>query len=260
MRRVAWIRGKIGAAVTGHPPATPTTRPASCFVFVLAAVTVAIGSAGASRPDQTLRGRVVHVNDGDTLEVLSEGRTARVRLDGIDAPERGQPYSRQALVQLRTLTLERDVLVQVRDVDRYGRLVARVAVDGRDVSEEMVTTGFAWHYARYSRDAKLAALEREARTARRGLWVEARPVPPWEYRGSTNGANTPSARAPAAPRAQPRAPSAAPAGPGYHGNVKSFVYHAPGCPDYNCPNCTRAFPTKQAAEAAGFRPHRACVK
>ena len=74
------------------------------------------------------------------------------------------------------------VRVDVRGRDRNGREVARVHVDGRDLSLELLRAGFAWHYRRYSRESSLARLQAEARAARRGLWADARPVPPWEWR------------------------------------------------------------------------------
>ena len=72
--------------------------------------------------------------------------------------------------------------IEVRDIDRYGRTVGRVDVDGRDARLEVVRAGLAWHYVRYSNDAVLASAEREARAARRGLWVQPAPLAPWEFR------------------------------------------------------------------------------
>ena len=68
--------------------------------------------------------------------------------------------------------------------DRYGRTLARIEVEGQDVNRQMVADGLAWHYVRYSKDAGLAAAEREARAAARGLWADREPVPPWEWRAS----------------------------------------------------------------------------
>jgi micrococcal nuclease len=136
-------------------------------------------------------GIVSHVSDGDTLAVRVGRSLYTIRLEGIDAPEGGQPFSQQARRRLRVLAFGQQAQVLVSDRDRYGRSVARVVVGGVDLGEEMVRSGLAWHYVRYSSDARLAALEREARRDRRGLWADARAVPPWEYRRNRNAKRMP---------------------------------------------------------------------
>ena len=207
-------------------------------------------SAGA-QGSATFTGKVTHVADGDTLSVTANGRTEVIRLDGIDAPEGGQAFGGQARQRLRVLAFSQQATVHVHDRDRYGRLVARVIVAGRDLSEEMVRAGLAWHYTHYSADRQLAALEQQARQQHLGLWGDRTAVPPWQYRnGPSRGSSA---------RPVPGAPAAAPASGRYHGNVSSHVYHAPGCPGYNCRNCTRVFASRLEAEAAGYRSHQACV-
>jgi len=182
---------------------------------------------------------VTHVADGDTLDITANGQTYTIRLDGIDAPEGGQAFGREARVHLRVLAFSKPATATVLDRDRYGRVVARVIVAGRDLSEEMVKAGLAWHFARYSADRRLAALEQEARQQRRGLWADRSAVPPWQYR-SDRGAPpnaTPTPRPPPVPLS---------AGP-YHGNVSSRVYHAAGCADCNCRNCTPVFSSRREA-------------
>ena len=204
-----------------------------------------------------LAGVATHVADGDTLDVSTGGTTETVRLDGIDAPEGGQPFSAEARRQLRVLAFSQQVTVLVKDTDHYGRLVARVLVGSSDASEEMVRAGLAWHFTRYSSDRRLAQLEAAARARRAGLWADPSAVPPWTWR-SRQRARPPSPSGQAPPRALP--PDAAAVAPGpYHGNVSSGVYHAPPCRDYDCRNCTRVFVTREEAESAGFRPHRDCV-
>lgn len=207
-------------------------------------------AAAGARVRGRLAGVVTHVADGDTLDIDANGRTYTVRLDGIDAPEQGQAFSQQARQRLRVMAFSQPATAVVQDQDRYGRLVARVVVRGADLSEEMVKAGLAWHYVRYSSDRRLAALEQQARQQRAGLWADRSAVPPWQYRSDrlTRRAPTP-----------PREPSAAPATGPFHGNVSSHVYHASGCRDFNCRNCRQAFASRQAAEAAGYRPHAACV-
>ena len=115
--------------------------------------------------------------------MLRDGRAVRVRLHGIDCPERGQPFGRQARQYTGTLAFGKTVIVRVRDTDRYGRLVAEVSLpDGKSLNRELVSADLAWHYVRYSNDGILARLEAAARAARRGLWTDSRAVPPWEFR------------------------------------------------------------------------------
>lgn len=229
---------------------------ALCFLALAPLVAASPAQAGAQPAFARLDGIVTHVADGDTLDVTADRRTYRVRLDGIDAPEAGQAFGGQARQRLRVLAFSQHATVVVTDHDRYGRTVGRVSVGGVDLSEAMVRSGLAWHYTHYSADPRLAALERQARQQRRGLWIDSRAVPPWEYRTER------SSRRPATPRWSLPWPltgrAASPGGP-YHGNVSSRVYHAPGCRDYNCRHCTENFASRAAAEAAGFRPHRECV-
>jgi micrococcal nuclease len=208
-------------------------------------------SAGAQSKG-IFTGIVTHVADGDTLSVTANGRTEKVRLEGIDAPEAGQAFGGQARQRLRVLAFSQPATVHVRDRDRYGRLVARVIVAGRDLSEEMVKAGLAWHYTQYSADRQLAALEQQARQQQLGLWADRAAVAPWQYR-KDHSRGAPGPHTPGVP------PVVSPASGPFHGNVSSHVYHASGCRDYNCRNCTRVFATRQEAEAAGYRPHDACV-
>jgi endonuclease YncB( thermonuclease family) len=146
-------------------------------LFVLALVAFSVAWS------QSFSGRVVGVADGDTIEVLRDGRAMRVRLHAIDCPERGQPFGRQARQYTGAVAFGKTVIVRVRDTDRYGRLVAEVSLpDGKNLNRELVSAGLAWHYRRYSNDETLARLEADARAARRGLWAASRAVPPWEFR------------------------------------------------------------------------------
>jgi endonuclease YncB( thermonuclease family) len=138
----------------------------------------AAASAAAS-----FSGRVVRVLDGDTLEVLEGATPRRVRLHGVDCPERNQPYGSRARQFTAQLAFGRTVTVVIRDRDRYGRLVGEVLLpDGRNLNRELLAAGYAWWYRRYSRDLRLAVLEWMARWRKRGLWQDPHPVPPWEWR------------------------------------------------------------------------------
>jgi len=141
-----------------------------------------IFSLSCSSP-QGQQGLVVKVIDGDTFDMKSGTEKIRVRLFGIDAPERGQAFNVKAKEFTASLIAGKEVRVIVHDQDRYGRSVADVyGTDGQHVNAEIVKAGFAWHFTRYSNDPELAVLEHEARQARRGLWKEKNPVPPWEFR------------------------------------------------------------------------------
>jgi endonuclease YncB( thermonuclease family) len=128
---------------------------------------------------------VVSVHDGDTVLCLDGDNTQRkVRLVGIDAPEIGQPFGTKSRDGLRALVLRKSVLVHEHGEDRYGRTLGSLEVDGGDVALLMLSSGLAWQFTRYSDDEVLAAAEDEARAARRGLWADREPVPPWDWRAT----------------------------------------------------------------------------
>ena len=136
-----------------------------------------------------MTGRVVGIIDGDTIDVLMPGfQVARVRLAGIDAPERGQAFGTAAKAALSELVFARQVVVHWKKRDRYERLVGKVTVLGADANLAMVARGMAWHYVRFEAEqergdrAAYAQAEREAREQRRGLWADPRPVAPWDHR------------------------------------------------------------------------------
>lgn len=133
---------------------------------------------------ETLLGRVVSVQDGDTLTVRVAGQRVKVRLAGIDAPERNQPFGEQSRQSLSRMALNRTASVAVRKIDDYGRTIGVVTVAGLNVEAEQVRRGLAWVYRQYRHDPQLLALEAEAKAARRGLWAEANPMPPWDWRHS----------------------------------------------------------------------------
>ncbi len=129
-------------------------------------------------------GRVVGVADGDTITVLHNGKGERIRLHGIDCPEKRQAFGKRARQFTSNLVFAKTVTVQGVDRDRYGRTVGVVLLpDGRSLNHELVRAGLAWMYRRYTNDQNLSDLEEEARVARRGLWADPHAVPPWEWRG-----------------------------------------------------------------------------
>ncbi|MFZ4731789.1 MAG: thermonuclease family protein [Pirellulales bacterium] len=127
--------------------------------------------------------RVVGVHDGDTITCLDENNVQqKVRLAEIDAPEIGQDYGKVSREALADLVFGKTVQVVDQGKDRYGRWIGRVSVGGTDVNRQLVATGNAWHYSAYSQDASLAGLQAQAQAQRKGLWAQADPVAPWDYR------------------------------------------------------------------------------
>ena len=135
-------------------------------------------------PSIHFTGKVVGVTDGDTITVLHNGKGERVRLHGIDCPEKGQAFGTVAKQFTSALVFGKEVTVTVQDSDKYGRTIGEVTLlDGRVLNHELVKAGLAWWYRKYAPgDTTLEHLEAEARNAKRGLWVDPNPVPPWEWR------------------------------------------------------------------------------
>ncbi|MDP1718635.1 MAG: thermonuclease family protein [Burkholderiales bacterium] len=137
----------------------------------------------------TLEGHVVGVHDGDSITVLDTSRIQhKIRLAGIDAPELKQAFGTRSKQNLSKLVYNHQVTVEWNKLDRYGRTVGVVLVDGHDVNLEQVRVGMAWWYRQYAKeqapdDRRLyEQAENDARTAKRGLWADNEPVPPWEWR------------------------------------------------------------------------------
>jgi endonuclease YncB( thermonuclease family) len=136
-----------------------------------------------------LLGRVTAVQDGDSIIVLDENRTEhRVRLGGIDAPERSQAYGYAAKQSLSGMVFGKTVSVAWEKTDPYGRTVGKVLLNGRDINLLQIQSGYAWHYRQYQSEQgpgdreAYAQAEIEARHAKVGLWQDAEPIPPWRYR------------------------------------------------------------------------------
>ena len=132
---------------------------------------------------EQFRGKVVSVHDGDTLTLLhGKGKKTKIRLEGIDAPEIGQPFGDASRQALDDLVFGRVVTIVPVTVDRYGRTIGRVLIDRFDVNFEMVRSGLAWWYEHYSDEAALGQAQRYARARHWGLWQDAHPTPPWVWR------------------------------------------------------------------------------
>jgi len=146
--------------------------------FLVAVTCLLLVSAHA----ETIEGKVVRVADGDSLTILSGNQQIRIRLLEIDAPERGQAFGTRSRESLTELCATKQARVDWQERDQYGRTLGRVWCDGVDVNAEQVRRGMAWVFDRYVRDKGLYALQDEARVARRGLWTDEGPTPPWEWR------------------------------------------------------------------------------
>ena len=218
-------------------------KPLVATVLLLLA-TLGCGEGGQVQPETTgalanaqadagFDGSVVSITDGDTIAVMRDGEQVRVRVEGIDTPESDQAFGAQASAFTSSLLSNKRVAVHVRDVDRYGRLVSRVQVDGIDLSVALVTEGLAWHYTQYSDDPVLAAAEAQARAAKIGLWSQSAPVPPWEFRRGATSTET----------------GVSDEGV-LRGNRRSKVFHRPGCRNYHCQNRTVMLDSADEALAA----------
>lgn len=146
----------------------------------------------------SITGKVIGVMDGDTIEVLDATKTShRIRLEGIDAPEKAQPFGNRSKQHLSDLVFGKQVVVQFNKTDKYGRTVGKVLANGKDANLEQVRAGFAWHYKEYQKEQSAsdrvayADAETSARTGKMGLWLDPKPMPPWEWRHG--GKNEPTA-------------------------------------------------------------------
>jgi endonuclease YncB( thermonuclease family) len=171
----------------------------------------------------------------------SHGAPQEIRLEGVDCPEHGQPFADAARDFTSAFVKDKGLAIEGAVADEYGRLIARVRVEGRDLSLALARAGLAWHFKRYSSDTALAQAEDAARKERLGLWSEASPVAPWDFRARQR-------------ETAPREPAVA----GYVGNVRSLLFHAADCKNARCANCTARFATRDAAIAAGYRPAGCC--
>lgn len=134
-------------------------------------------------------GRVVGIIDGDTIEVLHNQRAEPISLNGIDCPEKGQAFGQRAKHAVADLAFRKDVTVQTHGKDKYKRTLAEVLLpDGTNVNHMLVKEGWCWWYRKYAPlDTELEELEKSAREAKKGLWVDPQPVPPWCWRKQMKG-------------------------------------------------------------------------
>ena len=137
----------------------------------------------------TLHGKVTAVSEGDTLTVLDEQHLShKIRLAGIDAPEKAQPFGVQFKQHLSNLVFNASVTIEHHKVDRYGRTVSKVILNGKDVNIQQIEAGLAWHYKAYENEQSAAdrqsygSAENIARRNALGIWQDADPIAPWVWR------------------------------------------------------------------------------
>ncbi|MGZ8945728.1 MAG: thermonuclease family protein [Methylococcaceae bacterium] len=132
---------------------------------------------------EILEGRVVGVHDGDTITLLMEGnQQLKIRLAQIDAPELDQAFGQKSKQSLSDMVFNKTIKVEKETIDKYGRTVGTLIVDGVDANKEQVYRGMAWVYRQYLHDQSLLQVEDTTRQAKMGLWLDPSPMAPWEYR------------------------------------------------------------------------------
>ena len=156
-------------------------------------VTIALALACTVNAE-TITGQVVGVADGDTITVLDVDKVQhKIRLAGIDAPEKKQPFGNRSKESLSDMVFDKTVNVETEKRDRYGRQIGKVLVNGQDVNLVQVERGMAWFYRQYQReqspnDRRLyEAAEDTAKAGKRGLWRDVDPTPPWDFRKAKRG-------------------------------------------------------------------------
>lgn len=207
---------------------------------------------------QVIEGKVVGISDGDTITVLTnEKRQVKVRLYGVDCPESKQAFGTRARQSTSDKVFGKRVRVEVADTDRYGRTVGIVAAPGETVlNRALLMEGMAWVYTAYCKAPVCREWKREeeaARLRKAGLWADASPVPPWEYRKAGRSGGKVKSAQPA-----PSSRNDVVVAGGYSGNTNSGIFHSSGCRYFSCKNCTARFPSRDAAISAGYRPCKVC--
>ena len=157
------------------------TRAVAVTALLLAATVCGAADQPEGVPEGARWEKVDRIVDGDTIVLMDR---TRIRLHGIDAPEKNQPYGSESTAALEKMVMQSVYLLEV-DVDRYGRVVGQLyhSKDGYDINASMVCAGYAWWYERYAPDSQiLNDCQIEAQQAPKGLWEDKDPMPPWEWR------------------------------------------------------------------------------
>jgi len=163
-------------------------RPFRRFPVWSLCVLLAVLTPSPAAAVSEYHGLVVRVLDGDTLEVLHNQHPERIRLNGIDCPEKGQPYGHQAKQATSAMVFGKEVILQTHGRDKSGYTLADgLLPDGSHVNHTLVKNGWCWWYRKYApRNTELARLEQNARETKKGLWVGQTHIPPWQWRKRTH--------------------------------------------------------------------------
>lgn len=238
-------------------------RHLSLLVLLLFSLII---STSAHSSSSSFTGRTIDVADGDTITVLTQNNESiKVRLAGIDCPEGSQSNGNKAKQFTLSKVSGKRVRIQPETIDKYGRTVGIVLINGENLNEEIVSHGHGWVYRKYCTAdycEDWLKLEEKARNARIGLWEDKNPQPPWDWRVEHRGKNGNEGGSGDNGSAVTSSTVAVGAGSSiiYHGNRRSHVFHGPSCRDYNCKNCTVTLGTYQEAVSSGYRAHRECVR
>ena len=174
-------------------------KPFKPLILIPLLALFTVRPAIAKDPIRIIEGIVSKVSDGDTIQLKDPlGTKVEIRFYGIDAPETeksnrktgrvskpGQPYGEEAFEALKGKIDSQRAKVEVRDIDRYRRAVSIIWLGNRNINREMVREGYAWAYRQYldrPHASEYIDAEEQARKERRGLWQQANPQPPWEFR------------------------------------------------------------------------------
>lgn len=129
-----------------------------------------------------ITGRVISVTDGDTFTMIESNKQVKVRLHGIDCPEKGQDFYFVAKQSLSDMVFGKFVTVKRISIDKYKRIVGIVWIDEINVNERMLRSGLAWHYKKYDTNPEWKKFEQQAKLSKCGVWSMSNPIAPWEFR------------------------------------------------------------------------------
>lgn len=221
-----------------------TLHPLKSLIIATVSLLFAVSALAAA----AVPVKLVGVSDGDTITVVMAGQQTKIRLYGIDAPEKTQDFGQVSTEAIKRLTTGKTITVQPYERDKYGRTVGMVFADGVNVNEAQVKAGNAWVYQQYCNEsfcAQWKAFEQEAMTSGIGLWKDASPTAPWEWRhgGAVKKADQ---------QQQPDMDD------GVIGNTKTRKFHSPDCRHADCKNCTARFSSREKAVSAGYVPCKVC--
>ncbi len=154
-----------------------------CFIFNVKSKQNSINNQEVKDLIQKDSVKVIGISDGDTFTVLFQNKPYKIRIQGIDAPEKKMPFGKNSKIYLSDLIFNRYVNLKITKIDRYQRFVANVYLKNQtNIGYLMIKKGLAWHFKKYSKDKNMDYYEQIARESKIGLWIDNNPIPPWEYR------------------------------------------------------------------------------